>query len=231
MLRIYKLTTLQELSLENIQLQNFPLLEGLSHLTNNLVSLKLTNCHLTSLKHLNHLTSLRLIKFSANQIDFTNPDNHLTFLMTNPLILELSNQQLDLNDDDDSLFQSLPSRLESVQLRSLDIKDGVFRRVVRFLAENAPGIKSIDFEDNLITDEGVCGEVVEISADKGLGQLERLNLSNNNISTQGALMLIEKTKIKELILNENKIATLNLFQKFGSSLQEESPITALHLSK
>ncbi len=231
MLRTYKLTTLQELSLENIQLQNFPLLEGLSHLTNNLVSLKLTNCHLTSLKHLNHLTSLRLIKFSANQIDFTNPDNHLTFLMTNPLILELSNQQLDLNDDDDSLFQSLPSRLESVQLRSLDIKDGVFRRVVRFLAENAPGIKSIDFEDNLITDEGVCGEVVEISADKGLGQLERLNLSNNNISTQGALMLIEKTKIKELILNENKIATLNLFQKFGSSLQEESPITALHLSK
>ncbi len=231
MLRIYKLTTLQELSLENIQLQNFPILEGLAHFTNNLVSLKLTNCHLTSLEHLNHLTSLRLIKFSANQIDFTNPDNHLTFLLTTPLILELSNQQLDLNDDDDSLSQSLPSRLESVQLRSLDVKDGVFRRVVRFLAENAPGVKSIDFEDNLITDEGVCGGVVEISADKGLGQLERLNLSNNNISTQGALMLIEKTKIKELILNENKIATLNLLQIFGSSLQEESPITALHLSK
>lgn len=92
------MTTLQELSLENLQFQNFPLIEALAKSSTNLVSLKLTNCHLTSLKYLDQLVSLRLIKLSANQIDFTDPDNHLTFLLTTPFFLELSNQQLDLDD-------------------------------------------------------------------------------------------------------------------------------------
>jgi hypothetical protein len=92
--------------------------------------------------------------------------------------------------------------------------------------KNAPNLSFIDFEDNLITDEGLSG--LEFSS-----SIQKLGLSNNSISTDGALKLILTTKIKEIFLNENKIASLKLFNKVAHAieLQEESPITHLHLSK
>jgi hypothetical protein len=48
---------------------------------------------------------------------------------------------------------------------------------------NAPNLSVIDFEDNLITDEGLSG--IEFS-----NTIQKLGLSNNSISTEGALMLI-----------------------------------------
>lgn len=84
----------------------------------------------------------------------------------------------------------------------------------------------IDFEDNLITDEGLFG--IEFNK-----SVQKLGLSNNNITTIGALRLIETTKFKEISLNENKIASIKLFKKVAKKLglQGESPITYLHLSK
>lgn len=91
---------------------------------------------------------------------------------------------------------------------------------------NAPNLSVIDFEDNLITDEGLSG--IEFS-----NSIQKLGLSNNSISTDGALMLIKTTQIKEISLNENKIASLKLFNKVAQTIdvQEESVITHLHLSK
>lgn len=92
--------------------------------------------------------------------------------------------------------------------------------------KNAPNLSFIDFEDNLITDEGLSG--LEFSS-----SIQKLGLSNNSFSTDGALKLILTTKIKEIFLNENKIASLKLFNKVAQAieLQEESSITHLHLSK
>ena len=49
--------------------------------------------------------------------------------------------------------------------------------------KNAPNLSFIDFEDNLITDEGLSG--LEFSS-----SIKKLGLSNNSISTDGALKLI-----------------------------------------
>jgi hypothetical protein len=49
--------------------------------------------------------------------------------------------------------------------------------------KNAPNLSFIDFEDNLITDEGLSGlEFIK--------SIQKLGLSNNSISTDGALKLI-----------------------------------------
>jgi hypothetical protein len=68
-------------------------------------------------------------------------------------------------------------------MKSLDVKDKVFKKVIKFLMKNAPNLSFIDFEDNLITDEGLSG--LEFSS-----RIQKLGLSNNSISTDGALRLI-----------------------------------------
>ncbi len=42
-------------------------------------------------------------------------------------------------------------------MKSLDVKDKVFKKVIKFLKINAPNLSFIDFEDNLITDKGLSG--------------------------------------------------------------------------
>lgn len=49
--------------------------------------------------------------------------------------------------------------------------------------KNAPSLSIIDFEDNLITDEGLKG--IKFSK-----RIQKLDLSNNSISTEGAFKLI-----------------------------------------
>lgn len=68
-------------------------------------------------------------------------------------------------------------------MKSLDVKDKVFKKVIKFLKINAPNLSFIDFEDNLITDKGLSGISFTSS-------IQKLGLSNNSISTDGALMLI-----------------------------------------
>jgi hypothetical protein len=64
--------------------------EAIHKFSKNVICLRLTNCHLTSLAGINLLTGLRIIKLAQNHIDFMNPDNHFEFLMFTPFLFELS---------------------------------------------------------------------------------------------------------------------------------------------
>ncbi len=80
------------------------------------------------------------------------------------------------------------SRLESLQMRSLDLKDRVFQKIMRFLKLYANNIRNIDFEDNLITDDGLNDIAINLFKED-----TRFNIANNNISMHGALKLITQT--------------------------------------
>lgn len=80
------------------------------------------------------------------------------------------------------------SRLESLQMRSLDLKDRVFQKIMRFLKLYANNIRNIDFEDNLITDDGLNDIAINLFKED-----TRINIANNNISMHGALKLITQT--------------------------------------
>jgi hypothetical protein len=73
-------------------------------------------------------------------------------------------------------------------MRSLDLKDRVFQKIMRFLKLYANNIRNIDFEDNLITDDGLNDIAINLFKED-----TRFNIANNNISMQGALKLITQT--------------------------------------
>jgi hypothetical protein len=73
-------------------------------------------------------------------------------------------------------------------MRSLDLKDRVFQKIMRFLKLYANNIRNIDFEDNLITDDGLNDIAINLFKED-----TRFNIAKNNISMHGALKLITQT--------------------------------------